>query len=334
VVGQKRDGTIVTAKDLKADGAMAVLLKEALAPNLVQTLEGSPAFVHGGPFANIAHGCNSVMATRLALKLADVTVTESGFGADLGAEKFLDIKCRSAGLKPSCAVVVATVRALKMHGGVARSNLGREDVAAVRRGVANLARHVENLGKFGLPVVVGVNHFNSDTEAEFTVIRDAMADQGAEAILCTHWADGGAGAEALARAVQQKITLGEARSAPLYPDGMKLAEKVRTIARQIYRAADISMTDAVARRLEGFEKAGFGHVPVCIAKTQYSFTADPTVMGAPDGHILPVREVRLSAGAGFVVAICGDIMTMPGLPRVPSAEAIHLREDGEIEGLF
>jgi formate--tetrahydrofolate ligase len=334
VVGQKRDGTIVTAKDLKADGAMAVLLKEALAPNLVQTLEGSPAFVHGGPFANIAHGCNSVMATRLALKLADVTVTESGFGADLGAEKFLDIKCRSAGLKPSCAVVVATVRALKMHGGVARSNLGREDVAAVRRGVANLARHVENLGKFGLPVVVGVNHFNSDTEAEFAVIRDAMADQGAEAILCTHWADGGAGAEALARAVQQKITLGEARSAPLYPDGMKLAEKVRTIARQIYRAADISMTDAVARRLEGFEKAGFGHVPVCIAKTQYSFTADPTVMGAPDGHILPVREVRLSAGAGFVVAICGDIMTMPGLPRVPSAEAIHLREDGEIEGLF
>jgi formate--tetrahydrofolate ligase len=334
VVGQKRDGAMVTAKDLKADGAMAVLLKEALAPNLVQTLEGSPAFVHGGPFANIAHGCNSVMATRLALKLADVTVTESGFGADLGAEKFLDIKCRSAGLKPSCAVVVATVRALKMHGGVARSALSREDVAAVRRGVANLARHVENLGKFGVPVVVGVNHFNSDTEAEFAVIRDAMADQGAEAILCTHWADGGAGAEALARAVQQKITLGEARSAPLYPDGMKLAEKVRTIARQIYRAADISMTDAVARRLEGFEKAGFGHVPVCIAKTQYSFTADPTVMGAPDGHILPVREVRLSAGAGFVVAICGDIMTMPGLPRVPSAEAIHLREDGEIEGLF
>jgi formate--tetrahydrofolate ligase len=334
IVGQKRDGAMVTAKELKADGAMAVLLKEALAPNLVQTLEGSPAFVHGGPFANIAHGCNSVMATRLALKLADVTVTESGFGADLGAEKFLDIKCRSAGLKPSCAVVVATVRALKMHGGVARSALGREDVAAVRRGVANLARHVENLGKFGLPVVVGVNHFISDTEAEFAVIREAMANQGAEAVLCTHWADGGVGAEPLARAVQQKITLGEARPAPLYPEGMQLAEKIRTIARQIYRAADISMTDAVARRLEAFEKAGFGHVPVCIAKTQYSFTADPTVMGAPDGHILPVREVRLSAGAGFVVAICGDIMTMPGLPRVPSAEAIHLREDGEIEGLF
>jgi formate--tetrahydrofolate ligase len=334
IVAQKRDGSAVTAKDLKADGAMAVLLKDALAPNLVQTLEGSPAFVHGGPFANIAHGCNSVMATRLGLKLADVVVTEAGFGADLGAEKFIDIKCRSAGLKPSCAVVVATVRALKMHGGVARNALGAEDVAAVQRGVANLARHVENLGKFGLPVVVGVNHFTSDTDAEFAVIRDAMAKQGVEAIRCTHWGDGSAGAEALARAVQQKITLGEARPAPLYPDGMKFAEKIRTIARQIYRAADISMTDAVARRLEGFEKAGFGHMPICIAKTQFSFTSDPTVMGAPEGFILPVREVRLSAGAGFVVAICGDIMTMPGLPRVPSAEAIHLREDGEIEGLF
>ncbi len=334
IVAQKRDGSAVTAKDLKADGAMAVLLKDALAPNLVQTLEGSPAFVHGGPFANIAHGCNSVMATRLGLKLADVVVTEAGFGADLGAEKFIDIKCRQAGLKPSCAVVVATVRALKMHGGVARNALGTEDVAAVQRGVANLARHVENLGKFGLPVVVGVNHFTSDTEAEFAAIRDAMAKLGTEAIRCTHWGDGSAGAEALARAVQQKITLGEARPAPLYPDGMKLGEKIRTIARQIYHAADISMTDAVARRLDGFEKAGFGHVPVCIAKTQYSFTSDPTVMGAPEGHILTVREVRLSAGAGFVVAICGDIMTMPGLPRVPSAEAIHLREDGEIEGLF
>jgi formate--tetrahydrofolate ligase len=334
IVAQKRDGSAVTAKDLKADGAMAVLLKDALAPNLVQTLEGSPAFVHGGPFANIAHGCNSVMATRLGLKLADVVVTEAGFGADLGAEKFIDIKCRSAGLKPSCAVVVATVRALKMHGGVARSALGTEDVAAVQRGVANLARHVENLGKFGLPVVVGVNHFTSDTEAEFAVIREAMAKQGTEAIRCTHWGDGSAGAEVLARAVQQKITLGEAHTAPLYPDGMKLGEKIRTIARKIYHAADISMPDAVARRLDGFEKAGFGHVPVCIAKTQYSFTSDPTVMGAPEGHILTVREVRLSAGAGFVVAICGDIMTMPGLPRVPSAEAIHLREDGEIEGLF
>jgi formate--tetrahydrofolate ligase len=333
IVAQKRDGSAVTAKDLKADGAMAVLLKDALAPNLVQTLEGSPAFVHGGPFANIAHGCNSVMATRLGLKLADVVVTEAGFGADLGAEKFIDIKCRSAGLKPSCAVVVATVRALKMHGGVARNALGPENVEAVQRGIANLARHVENLGRFGLPVVVGVNHFTSDTEAEFGVIRDAMAKQGVEAISCTHWANGGAGAEALARAVQQKIALGEAKPAPLYPDGMKLADKIRTIAQKIYRAADISVPEAVARRLEGFEKAGFGHVPVCIAKTQYSFTSDPTVMGAPEGFELPVREVRLSAGAGFVVAICGDIMTMPGLPRTPSAEAIHLREDGEIEGL-
>jgi formate--tetrahydrofolate ligase len=334
IVAQTRDGKAVTAKDLKADGAMAVLLKDALAPNLVQTLEGSPAFVHGGPFANIAHGCNSVMATRLGLKLADVVVTEAGFGADLGAEKFIDIKCRSAGLKPACAVVVATVRALKMHGGVARNALGPENVEAVRKGVANLARHVENLGKFGLPVVVGVNHFTSDTEAEFGVIRDAMAKQGVEAISCTHWGNGSAGAEALARAVQQKITLGEAKPAPLYPDGMALADKIRTIAQKIYRAADIAVPDAVARRLEGFEKAGFGHVPVCIAKTQYSFTADATVMGAPEGFTLPVREVRLSAGAGFVVAICGEIMTMPGLPRVPSAEAIHLRDDGEIEGLF
>jgi formate--tetrahydrofolate ligase len=334
IVAQTRDGKSVTAKDLKADGAMAVLLKDALAPNLVQTLEGSPAFVHGGPFANIAHGCNSVMATRLGLKLADVVVTEAGFGADLGAEKFIDIKCRSAGLSPSCAVIVATVRALKMHGGVARSALGKEDVAAVQRGIANLARHVENLGKFGLPVVVGVNHFNSDTEAEFTAIRDAMASRGVEAISCTHWGDGSAGAEKLARAVVERIDSGKAACKPLYSLDLKLADKIRTIAQQVYRAADISMTDAVARRLKGFEDAGFGDVPVCIAKTQYSFTADPTVMGAPDGFVLPVREVRLSAGAGFVVAICGDIMTMPGLPRVPSAEAIHLREDGEIEGLF
>jgi formate--tetrahydrofolate ligase len=273
------------------------------------------------------------MATRTALKLADVVVTEAGFGADLGAEKFIDIKCRQAGLQPACAVVVATVRALKMHGGVARNALGPENVEAVRRGVANLARHVENLGTFGLPVVVGVNHFTSDTEAEFAVIRDAMAQQGVEVIACTHWGDGGKGAEALARAVQQKIAQGEAKPAPLYPENLKLADKIRTIAQRLYRAADIAVPDAVSRRLENFEKQGFGNVPVCIAKTQYSFTADPSVMGAPVGFTLPVREVRLSAGAGFVVAICGDIMTMPGLPRVPSAEAIHLREDGQIEGL-
>ena len=334
IVAQKRDGTNVTAADVKADGAMSVLLKDAVAPNLVQTLEGSPALVHGGPFANIAHGCNSVMATRLGLKLADVVVTEAGFGADLGGEKFLDIKCRAAGLKPSCAVVVATVRALKMHGGIARNALGPENVEAVQRGTANLARHVENLRKFGLPVVVAVNHFTSDTAAEFEAIRDAMAAMGVEAISCTHWAHGGAGAEALAHAVMKRIDAGEAAYKPLYPLEMKLADKIRTIAREIYRASDISVPDAVARRLQAFEDAGFGNVPVCIAKTQYSFTSDPTVMGAPTGHTIPVREVRLSAGAGFVVAICGDIMTMPGLPRVPAAETILLREDGEIEGLF
>jgi formate--tetrahydrofolate ligase len=334
IVGQTRDGAAVTAADLKADGAMAVLLKDAIAPNLVQTLEGSPALVHGGPFANIAHGCNSVMATRLGLKLADVVVTEAGFGADLGGEKFLDIKCRSAGLKPSCAVVVATVRALKMHGGVPRDRLGTEDVAAVTRGAANLRRHVENLGKFGLPVVVAVNHFTADTQAEFAAIRDAMAAIGTEAISCTHWADGSAGAETLAHAVAARISAGTARYRPLYPLDLPLAEKIRTVAREIYHAADIALPDAVAAKLAAFEAAGFGGVPVCIAKTQYSFTADPKVLGAPSGHILPVREVRLSAGAGFVVAICGDIMTMPGLPRVPAAEAIHLGPDGQIEGLF
>ena len=334
IVAQTREQKNITAADVKADGAMSVLLKDAIAPNLVQTLEGSPAFVHGGPFANIAHGCNSVMATRLGMKLADVVVTEAGFGADLGGEKFLDIKCRMAGLRPSCAVVVATVRALKMHGGVARNALGTENVEAVKRGTANLQRHVENLRKFGLPVVVAVNHFTSDTEAEFGAIRDSVASMGVEAISCTHWAHGGAGAEALARAVVAQIEGGKADYKPLYPAEMKLDEKIRTIAREIYRAADISVPDAVARRLKGFEDAGFGNVPVCIAKTQYSFTADPTVMGAPTGHVLPVREVRLSAGAGFVVAICGDIMTMPGLPRVPSANSIYINDKGQIEGLF
>ena len=334
IIGQRRDGTNVTAADLKADGAMSVLLRDALAPNLVQTLEGSPAFVHGGPFANIAHGCNSVMATQTALKLSDVVVTEAGFGADLGAEKFMDIKCRSAGLTPSCAVIVATVRALKMHGGIPRNALGPENVAAVKKGLANLARHVENLGKFGLPVVVAVNHFTSDTAAEFAAIQEGMAALGVEAISCRHWADGSAGAEALAHAVMARIEGSKTVFKPLYPLEGKLADKIRTIATEIYRADGISIPDAVARRLKAFEDAGFGNVPVCIAKTQYSFTSDPTVMGAPTGHILPVREVRLSAGAGFIVAVCGDIMTMPGLPRVPAAEAIHLRADGEIEGLF
>ena len=334
IIGQRRDGTNITAADLKADGAMAVLLREAIAPNLVQTLEGSPALVHGGPFANIAHGCNSVMATRLGLRLADVVVTEAGFGADLGGEKFLDIKCPSAGLQPSCAVVVATVRALKMHGGVPRDALGPENVAAVRQGLVNLQRHVENLRKFGLPVVVAVNQFTTDTAAEFAAIRDAMAALGTEAIACTHWADGGAGAEALAHAVLGQIEAGTARCQPLYPPAMPLTDKIRTIAREIYRAEDIAVPPAVATRLARFQADGFGELPVCIAKTQYSFAADPTLLGAPTGHILPVREVRLSAGAGFVVVVCGDIMTMPGLPRQPAAEAIHLRADGEIEGLF
>ncbi len=334
VVGQRRDGTSVTAADIKADGAMAVLLRDAFAPNLVQTIDGSPALVHGGPFANIAHGCNSVMATRLALKLADVVVTEAGFGADLGAEKFLDIKCRQAGLKPAACVVVATVRALKMHGGVAKADLGREDVGAVKRGIVNLARHVENVGKFGIPVVVGLNKFTSDTDAEIGAVQDAMRALGTEAILCTHWGDGAQGAAALARAVKVRIDAGGAKFEPLYTDHVSLAGKIETIAREIYRAASVTVPAPVAAKLKRYEQDGFGDLPVCIAKTQYSFSADPTKLGAPEGHVLPVRDVRLSAGAGFVVAICGDVMTMPGLPRVPAAEAIRLDDQGRIEGLF
>ena len=332
IVAPGRDGTAVTARDLKADGAMAALLRDAFQPNLVQTLEGSPALVHGGPFANIAHGCNSVMATRLALKLAEVVVTEAGFGADLGGEKFLDIKCRSAGLRPACCVVVATVRALKMHGGVARSDLAREDLAAVQRGVVNLARHVENMRKFGLPVLVALNRFTGDTDAEYDEVRSGLP--GVEVVLCAHWAQGSAGAEDLARAVMRRVEGWTGDYRPLYPDAMGLADKVRMVAREIYRASDIAMAPAVARRLAALEAAGFGGLPVCIAKTQYSFTADPKIMGAPTGHVLPVREVRLSAGAGFVVAVCGDIMTMPGLPRHPAAEGIGLGEDGRVTGLF
>jgi formate--tetrahydrofolate ligase len=334
IVGQTRDGRNVTAADIKADGAMAVLLRDAFAPNLVQTIEGSPALVHGGPFANIAHGCNSVMATRLGLKLADVVVTEAGFGADLGAEKFLDIKCRQAGLKPAACVVVATVRALKMHGGVAKADLGREDVAAVKRGVVNLARHVENVGKFGVPVVVGLNRFTSDTDAEIAAVQEAMRALGTDAILCTHWGDGAKGAQTLARAVKGMIDAGRADFAPLYTDHVSLAGKIETIAREVYRASSVSIPAPVAAKLKRFEEDGFRDLPVCIAKTQYSFSADPTKLGAPEGHVLPVREVRLSAGAGFVVAVCGDIMTMPGLPRVPAAESIRLDDQGRIEGLF
>ena len=333
IVGQRADGSTVTAHDIKADGAMAALLRDALAPNLVQTLAGSPALVHGGPFANIAHGCNSVVATRLGLKLADIVVTEAGFGADLGAEKFFDIKCRSAGLTPACCVVVATVRALKMHGGVAKADLGQEDVAAVTRGIANLSRHVENVRQFGVPVVVALNRFSGDTEREFAAIEAAMAGQAVRTILCTHWSDGAAGAADLAQAVIERIEARDARFTPLYPDSLGLADKIRIIAQRIYRAADISLPPEIARKLERFS-ATHGDAPVCIAKTQYSFSADPKLLGAPEGHILPVRDVRLSAGAGFVVAICGDIMTMPGLPRVPAAEAIGLDADGQIEGLF
>jgi formate--tetrahydrofolate ligase len=334
IVGQTREGKSVTAADIKADGAMAVLLRDAFAPNLVQTIEGSPALVHGGPFANIAHGCNSVMATRLGLKLADVVVTEAGFGADLGAEKFMDIKCRQAGLAPAACVVVATVRALKMHGGVAKAELGREDVAAVKRGVVNLARHVENVGKFGVPVVVGLNRFTGDSDAEIAAVQEAMRALGTDAILCTHWGDGAKGALDLARAVQGMIAGKRAAFAPLYTDHASLAGKIETIAREVYRAASVSIPAPVAQKLERFEKDGYRDLPVCIAKTQYSFSADPTKLGAPEGHVLPVREVRLSAGAGFVVAVCGDIMTMPGLPRVPAAESIRLDAQGRIDGLF
>jgi formate--tetrahydrofolate ligase len=334
VVATRRDGGFVTAADLKAVGAMAALLRDALMPNLVQTLAGSPALVHGGPFANIAHGCNSVMATRLGLKLADVVVTEAGFGADLGGEKFFDIKCRFAGLNPRAAVVVATVRALKMHGGVEKAALGQADAAAVTRGAANLARHVENVGKFGVPVVVALNRFTGDTDAEIEAVSQAMAPLGARVVPCTHWADGAPGAAGLAREVLALVSGGEADFRPLYPLELPLADKIRTIAQKIYRAADVAFAGGVERRLAGFERAGFGQAPVCIAKTQYSFSADPSLRGAPEGHVLPVREVRLSAGAGFVVALAGDVMTMPGLPRVPAAEAIGLGPDGAIDGLF
>ncbi len=334
VVATRRDGSAITARDLQADGAMAALLRDALQPNLVQTLEGSPALVHGGPFANIAHGCNSVIATRLGLKLADVVVTEAGFGADLGGEKFLDIKCRSAGLSPGCCVVVATVRALKMHGGVARAELAAEDLAALRRGLANLQRHVENMRKFGLPVIVALNRFTTDTAAEFALVSDAMGAQGVDVVACNHWAEGSAGAETLARSVMARLSEGRAAFQPLYADGLGLADKLRAVAREIYRADDIALAPAAAKRLAAFEAAGHGALPVCIAKTQYSFTADATMLGAPTGHVLPVREVRLSAGAGFVVAVCGDIMTMPGLPRRPAAERIGLDAAGHVSGLF
>lgn len=333
VVAYTRDKAPVYCRDLKADGAMTVLLKDAMQPNLVQTLENNPAFVHGGPFANIAHGCNSVIATRTALKLGEYVVTEAGFGADLGAEKFFDIKCRKAGLKPSAAVIVATVRAMKMNGGVAKADLGAENVEALRRGCPNLGRHIANVKGFGVPVVVAINHFHSDTEAEIEAVKAYVAEQGAEAILCRHWAQGSAGIEDLARKVVA-MAEGPSNFAPLYPDDMGLFQKLETIAKRIYHADEVIADKAIRDQLRAWEAAGYGHLPICVAKTQYSFTTDPSVRGAPTGHAVPVREVRLSAGAGFVVAICGEIMTMPGLPRVPSAEVIRLNADGDVEGLF
>jgi formate--tetrahydrofolate ligase len=334
IVAYRRDKTPVFARDLKADGAMTVLLKDAMQPNLVQTLENNPAFVHGGPFANIAHGCNSVIATRTALKLADYVVTEAGFGADLGAEKFMNIKCRKAGLAPDAVVIVATVRAMKMNGGVAKADLGAENVDAVKAGCANLGRHIENVAGFGVPVVVGINHFAGDTEAEIAAVKDYVAAQGSEAILCKHWAEGGAGIEDLARRVAELADGGEARFQTLYPDEMGLMEKIEAVATRIYRAGAVTADVSVRAQLKAWEEAGYGHLPVCMAKTQYSFSTDPTLRGAPEGHTIPIREVRLSAGAGFVVAICGEIMTMPGLPRVPASETIRLNDAGLIEGLF
>ena len=334
VVAYRRDRSPVFARDLKADGAMTVLLKDALQPNLVQTLENTPAFVHGGPFANIAHGCNSVMATTTALKLVDYVVTEAGFGADLGAEKFMNIKCRKAGIAPAVVVVVATVRAMKMNGGVAKADLAAQNIDAVRAGCENLGRHVANVQSFGVPVVVAINHFAGDTMAEIDAVKDYVTGQGAEAVLCRHWAEGSAGITDLARRVAAIADEGTGAFAPLYPDAMPLAEKMEVIARRIYRADGIAMEAKVRDQLAAWEADGYGDLPVCMAKTPYSFTTDPGVRGAPTGFTVPVREVRLSAGAGFVVAICGEIMTMPGLPSRPAAEAIRLNEAGQIEGLF
>ena len=334
IIGYTRERKAVTCRDVKADGAMTVLLKDAMQPNLVQTLENNPAFVHGGPFANIAHGCNSVVATKTALKLADYVVTEAGFGADLGAEKFLNIKCRKAGLAPSAIVIVATIRAMKMNGGVKKQDLGSENVQAVKDGCANLGRHIENIGSFGVPAVVAINHFHGDSDAEIAACRDYVESLGSEAILCKHWADGSKGVTELATRIAAIADADEADFKVLYPDEMPLMEKIETIASKIYRADEVQADKKVRDQLKQWEEAGFGHLPVCMAKTQYSFSTDPNQRGAPTGHSLPVREVRLSAGAGFVVVVCGEIMTMPGLPRVPSAESICLNDEGEIDGLF
>ena len=334
IVAYRRDKSPVYCRDIKADGAMTVLLKDAMQPNLVQTLENNPAFVHGGPFANIAHGCNSVMATTTALKIADYVVTEAGFGADLGAEKFMNIKCRKAGLAPSVVVIVATVRAMKMNGGVAKADLGPENVDAVKAGCPNLGRHIENVKSFGVPVVVAINHFVTDTDAEVQAVKDYVAEQGSEAILCQHWEKGSEGTIDLATRVAEIADADIANFAPLYADDLSLFEKIQTVAKRIYRADEVLADAKIRNQLKEWEAAGYGHLPVCMAKTQYSFTTDPNRRGAPLDHSVPVREVRLSAGAGFVVVICGEIMTMPGLPSVPASEAIMLNDMGQIEGLF
>jgi len=334
IIGYRKDKTPVYCRDINADGAMTVLLKEALLPNLVQTLENNPAFIHGGPFANIAHGCNSVVATRAGLNLGDYVVTEAGFGADLGAEKFLNIKCRQANLKPDAVVLVATIRALKMNGGVPRDQLENENVEALEKGSVNVLRHIENIKKFNLPVIVGINHFVSDTEEEVNKLLEIVSESGSEAIVCKHWSDGSEGTKELAKRVVEVCESGEADFQPLYKDEVPLLDKIKCVATEIYRASDISADIKIINQLKDWEKAGYGNLPVCMAKTQYSFSADPKSLGAPDGHTIPIREVRLSAGAGFIVAICGDIMTMPGLPSVPAAEKIHIDGDNLVQGLF
>ena len=334
IVAYRRDRSPVYCRDIKADGAMTVLLQQAMQPNLVQTLENNPAFVHGGPFANIAHGCNSVVATTTALKLADYVVTEAGFGADLGAEKFMNIKCRKAGLAPDAVVIVATVRAMKMNGGVAKADLGPENVEAVKAGCSNLGRHIENVKSFGVPAVVAINHFVTDTDAEVAAVKAYVEEMGSEAILCKHWEHGSKGVTELATRVAEIADSGMSQFSTLYPDDMGLFQKIETVAKRIYRADEVLADKKIRDQLKAWEEAGYGNLPVCMAKTQYSFSTDPNLRGAPTGHSLPVREVRLSAGAGFIVAICGEIMTMPGLPRVPASEQIMLNESGDIEGLF
>ena len=334
IIGYRRDKSAVYCKDIRADGAMTVLLKSALQPNLVQTLESNPALIHGGPFANIAHGCNSVIATKAALKLADYVVTEAGFGADLGAEKFFDIKCRKSGLTPSCVVLVATVRALKMNGGVSKQDLENENLDAVQRGSSNLIRHLENIRKFGVPVVVAINHFLTDTNNEIELIKKIVHEVGVQAVECKHWANGSKGIEELAKKVVEVCDNEEAEFKFLYTDSMPLIEKIKKIATEIYHADEVVTDKKILKQLSEWEENGFGDLPVCMAKTQYSFSADPGLLGAPEGHSLPIREVRLCAGAGFIVVVCGDIMTMPGLPRAPAAEMIDISDQGQVTGLF